>query len=82
VVLTRSEAIGVDDLPLAFRSEQAVPQESPGDSLPSRLGAIEKKIIMDALKNAGGNQSRAARELGISEKNIRDRLKKWGYKDD
>jgi len=80
VVLTRSEAIGLDDLPLSFRAaagEQAVGDD---DSLPSRLKAMEKKMILDAMKKAGGNKSQAARELGISEKNIRDRLKKWGYK--
>jgi len=82
VVLSRNEAIGIDDLPLSFRSGQGVPETSESDSLPVRLEAMEKKIIIDTLKRAGGNKSQAARELGISEKNIRDRLKKWGYKAD
>jgi len=29
------------------------------------------------LEKYAGNKSQAARALGISEKNIRDRLKKW-----
>lgn len=82
VVLSRNEAIAIDDLPLSFRSRQGVPETSESDSLPVRLEAMEKRIILDTLKRAGGNKSQAARELGISEKNIRDRLKKWGYKAD
>jgi DNA-binding NtrC family response regulator len=82
VVLSRNEAINIDNLPLSFRSGQGVPETSESDSLPIRLEAMEKKIILDTLKRAGGNKSQAARELGISEKNIRDRLKKWGYKAD
>ncbi len=82
VVLTRSEAIGFDDLPLSFRAAGAtLPEEGTG-SLLSRLEEIEKRLILDALEKAGGNKSRAARELGISEKNIRDRLKKWDTRDE
>jgi two-component system NtrC family response regulator len=98
VVLTRGEAIECDNLPLSFRPVSALdrgrfdPNASrsggaletleDGAPLPDRLEAIEKNIIFDSLKRAGGNRSQAARELGISEKNIRDRLKKWGYKGD
>jgi two-component system NtrC family response regulator len=82
VVLTRDEAIDLDDLPLAFRSGWADEVSADGQALPDRLEAIEKKIIFDSLRRAGGNKSQAARELGISEKNIRDRLKKWGYRGD
>ena len=97
VVLTRGEAIDLDDLPLAFRPASASGGAGTallyaarsgatraaiddGQALPDRLEAIEKKMIFESLRRAGGNKSQAARELGISEKNIRDRLKKWGYK--
>ncbi len=83
VVLTRGEAIGLENLPLAFRAGGALaPVDENGLALPERLEAIEKKMIFDSLRRAGGNKSQAARELGISEKNIRDRLKKWGYRGD
>jgi len=29
------------------------------------------------LEECNGNQSRAAKRLGISEKSVRDRMKKW-----
>jgi DNA-binding NtrC family response regulator len=80
VVLTRNEAIGIEDLPLAFRPDGKLGTElSCDESLPSKLEALEKKLVLDALQKAGQNKSQAARDLGISEKNIRDRLKRWGY---
>jgi DNA-binding NtrC family response regulator len=77
VVLTRSEAIGLEDLPSSFKQGgQSISPEDSG-SLLARLEALEKKLVFEALEKAGGNKSQAARDLGISEKNIRDRLKKW-----
>ncbi len=77
VVLTRSEAIGLEDLPSSFKQGgQSISPENSG-SLLARLETLEKKMVYEALEKAGGNKSQAARDLGISEKNIRDRLKKW-----
>jgi DNA-binding NtrC family response regulator len=77
VVLTRNEAIGLEDLPISFREINASSSEDFSGSLLAKLEAIEKKLILEALQKNGGNKSQAARDLGISEKNIRDRLKKW-----
>ncbi len=82
VVLTRGEALDIESLPLHFRSDYAQIPDGEGQSLVEKLEAIEKKMVFEGLKRAGGNKSQAARELGISEKNIRDRLKRWGYKGD
>jgi len=77
VVLSRSEAIEADDLPANFGSNQGG-VKTAGQSLPELLEAYEKSLVLEGLKKSGGNKSEAARKLGISEKNIRDRLKKWG----
>jgi DNA-binding NtrC family response regulator len=79
VVLSRHEAIGTDDLPINFKGVE-LNSNTENLPLPERLEAMEKNLILDAIKAADGNKSQAARELGITEKNIRDRLKKWGYK--
>jgi len=83
VVLCRGQVILPEDLPLQVRSE-IHPKTCgyfPGDdsTLPlfDRLENFEKHEVMKALKAAGGNRSEAARMLGMSEKNIRDRLKRW-----
>jgi len=79
VVLCRDNVIQTSDLP---RSLRAVPNhEQPvmeGDSLPEIVEGIEKQLVYSALEKSGGNKSKAARALGLTEKNIRDRLKKWG----
>ena len=77
VVLSRNEVLDSDDLPSNFRSGQ-VTTKSSEQTLPEMLEAYEKSLVTESLKKSGGNKSEAARMLGISEKNIRDRLKKWG----
>lgn len=77
VVLSRGEAIEADDLPANFGSGRGS-VKSAAQTLPELLEVYEKSLVMEGLKKSGGNKSEAARILGISEKNIRDRLKKWG----
>jgi two-component system, NtrC family, response regulator AtoC len=55
------------------------PSSSPG--LPPAgmdLAQWEKSVIEQALREAGGNQTRAAQRLGISRDTLRYRLKKFG----
>jgi DNA-binding NtrC family response regulator len=37
-------------------------------------------MISKALANTGGNQTQAAKQLGIGERTLRYRLKKLGFK--
>ena len=37
-------------------------------------------LIFEALRIHSNNQSKAAKQLGLSERNLRYRLKKWGVK--
>jgi two-component system NtrC family response regulator len=41
---------------------------------------MEKEAIIEALEKSDGVQSRAARLLGINERNLRYKLKKYGLK--
>ena len=41
---------------------------------------LEKEILAQVLARADGNQSRAARSLGLSESTLRSRLKRLGLK--
>ncbi len=84
VVLCRSNLITPDDLPETVRGESGIStaQRFPGDDaalpLPERLERFEKYELLKVLEETGGNKSEAARRLGISDKNVRDRLKRWG----
>ena len=42
--------------------------------------ALERQILVQILERAEGNQSRAARALGLSESTLRSRLKRLGLK--
>jgi transcriptional regulator with GAF, ATPase, and Fis domain len=52
----------------------------PGRKLSDTLGSIERKNLTDALERADGNQSLAARMLGVSERSIRYKLRKYGLR--
>jgi DNA-binding NtrC family response regulator len=52
--------------------------ETPSVGLPPQADA-EKKAIVDALQKAAGNQSRAARLLGISRGTLLRRLNAYGF---
>jgi two-component system NtrC family response regulator len=84
VVLSRNNVMGPRDLPPNIR-ESVLRKESAVDSycddnsmpLPDRVEAFEKSVVLKTLQEVKGNQSEAARRLGLSEKAIRYRLKRW-----
>ncbi len=76
VVLTKSSALDIDDLPPQIRD---APSEAPV-SRPSTLNlkSAEKDIIVQALRASGGNKSRAAERLGISRRTLYRKLDEYG----
>jgi len=81
VVMARGDVLGVNDLPEAMRGALKKEQRTATvGSLPNRLEAMEQEAIEDAMKKAKGVQSQAARLLGINERNLRYKLKKYGLK--
>ncbi|HYM80185.1 MAG TPA: sigma 54-interacting transcriptional regulator [Candidatus Limnocylindria bacterium] len=52
-----------------------------GHTLGEMVEALERRIILETLERAGGNQSLAARELGMTEQSMRYRIRKYdlGY---
>jgi DNA-binding NtrC family response regulator len=77
VVLARGSHIATGDLPIHL---SGLPAETgdEGGSLVDRLAAIERRLLAEALEEADGVQTRAARALGISERLLRYRLRKHG----
>ena len=56
--------------------------ESPPDgtlSLREQVEALERSVIARTLTSVAGNQSEAARRLGLSRGSLIDRLKKYGF---
>ena len=77
VVMARGEVVTRADLPAEV--QQAAPA-LVADTLPAQVEELEKKAIAQALERAGGVQSRAAELLGLTERNLRYKLKKYGLK--
>jgi two-component system, NtrC family, response regulator AtoC len=61
--------------PAARRPEKLVPAVKEEGLV---LDDVEKKLIAEAMERASGNQSKAARLLGVSRDTLRYRLKKHG----
>ncbi|MGQ9498969.1 MAG: helix-turn-helix domain-containing protein [Dissulfurimicrobium sp.] len=47
-------------------------------ALTARLDAVERKMVLAALEQNGWNQTRAAGQLGVSERVIRYKIQKHG----
>jgi DNA-binding NtrC family response regulator len=75
VVLADRGRIGVEHLPPYIRAGSAAAPASPLDA---RLATFERQGIVDALEEARGNQSHAARLLGITRSALLHRIKKHG----
>jgi len=76
VVLTRDDVIGLGDLPLGLAEAAPEPGDAPG--LPAAVEGLERRLIREALARAGGVQTAAAELLGISERVLRYKLRKYG----
>jgi DNA-binding NtrC family response regulator len=75
-VLARGRLITTGDLPLHLAD---LPTETDDDagSFVDRVTRFERRLIADALSQSGGVQTQAARLLGMSERHLRYKLKKY-----
>ncbi len=82
VVLTRGKVITLNDLPMnikGFKEEKTLAALGKG-TLTEQVEAIEKQLIFDALQESEGNQTKAGKLLGLTERNLRYKLKKYNIK--
>ncbi|MBI2177880.1 MAG: sigma-54-dependent Fis family transcriptional regulator [Candidatus Tectomicrobia bacterium] len=78
VVLSRGEILTPEDLPSHFArpqkpaGEAPLPPEAPVLTIPvgTPLAEIERRVILETLRRAGGDKSEAARQLGIATRTI------------
>jgi transcriptional regulator with PAS, ATPase and Fis domain len=71
-------ALKPDPLPRDLESQGRGIRLGGGRKLADAVREVERQLVRDALKAASGNQSRAARALGISEQAIRYKMRKYG----
>jgi two-component system NtrC family response regulator len=83
VILCRGEMITTQDLPFHLKEEKSETlweSSKKGKSLPESLEEIERGSILRALHQHQGVQTRAAESLGISERVLRYKMKKYGIR--
>jgi len=80
VVLSEDGVIKVDDIPSYIREGITLRRHNPDDSLIAETERLEKERIIEALKRCSFNQSRAARLLGITQRQIGYKIQKYGIK--
>ncbi|MDZ4343497.1 MAG: sigma-54 dependent transcriptional regulator [Candidatus Binatia bacterium] len=80
VVLTRDDVIGSGDLPLTVQEPEV--EDEQGTNLTVAVERLERRMIRDALARSEGVQTRAAELLGISERALRYKLIKYGFREE
>ncbi len=89
LIMSKGPIIEVGDLPKSFNSRECKehkkiqPTEalgglSSGKSLKEGLEDPEKEIILNALKEAKGNRSKAADNLGVNRTTLYNKMRKYG----
>jgi len=78
VILSPEPLITEGYLPRELTSGNAMETRQAGPGLPLTLEEMEKRHVSDVMDRAGGNQSQAARLLGISRSTLINKLKKFG----
>ena len=81
VVLCRGNTLTTQDLPLNLQETEGEGGlkriGEGGRSLPDSLEEVERTLISQALEKSGGVQTKAAEYLGISERVLRYKMKKY-----
>ncbi|HPX41742.1 MAG TPA: sigma 54-interacting transcriptional regulator, partial [Candidatus Hydrogenedentes bacterium] len=75
VLLSNDDVVHGHHLPPTLQTAEASNTVMAG-TLENALDAVEREMIIEALKNARGNKAKAARDLGISERIMGLRVRK------
>lgn len=78
IVLARNSRIMLEDLPPHIFTTRHLDSSGKDGGLDRQVEALEKQLICAELTKAGGNQSKAARALDISERKLRYKIQKYG----
>jgi DNA-binding NtrC family response regulator len=69
--------VALADLPASLRAVHPSGGKGEG-SLPDRVSAFEKDLILEALKESDGSRTAAARRLGVTRQALQYKLDKYG----
>jgi Nif-specific regulatory protein len=75
-LVTTANVLEGHDLPPTIQIKEPILKGKRSDSFENMVAAYEKELIVDALKDADGNQSEAARILGTTKRIIQYKIEK------
>jgi len=78
VILAMADTIESSNLPPSLQMKLAGTEKKRQGQLTVLVNNFERSIIIDALKDAKGNQSKAARVLGTTKRIIQYKVEKYG----
>ena len=76
VILAKGQSIKAHHLPPTLQTKNAK-ERADTATLEEAIQALEREMIVDALKETGSNMAEAARRLGLTERKIGLRVKKY-----
>ncbi|GMV94615.1 MAG: hypothetical protein AMXMBFR82_43930 [Candidatus Hydrogenedentota bacterium] len=77
VLVCPSGVVELEHLPPMLQRADSSPNTTE-DSLSATLESVERTLIIDALRASNGNRSKAAQQLGITERLMGLRVRKYG----
>jgi DNA-binding NtrC family response regulator len=82
IVLHTGGVIEIEDLPDQVRDVRVDPVDVPADwqNVVDRVAEVERSTIAAALEASRGNQTEAAKKLGVSRRTLIYRMEKYGFK--
>jgi len=80
VIITRGQAITMEDIPFGDIALDKTVTDKKDRTLKESIDALEVEIISNALSKTDNNQTKAAEIIGISERMLRYKIKKYGLK--
>ena len=78
VLLAKGDSIQVQHLPPTLQKKTVEEERDSKATLEDALSALEREMIVDALKDTGSNMAEAARRLGLTERKMGLRVDKYG----
>jgi Nif-specific regulatory protein len=77
MAMTPGRVLRPNPLPRDLESRSGTPRLGRGKRLLDLLRDLERRLVREALERSSGNQSGAARELGLTEQSLRYRLRRY-----
>lgn len=77
VILCSSNAVQAHHLPPTLQKSDPAERSSHDGNLELALAALEQEMLISTLKETGGNMAAAAKQLGMTERKMGIRIKKY-----